>query len=207
MKKQTKMKSTISLMLGALLFSGIAITSTDAEARRGRKGHGGKMGGHGLMLSGGIPSGMKEKLQLTDVQIRRIDAIRMNFQNKRIDLKARLSRLRLKSQQLMQQDQPPQDKVLQMMRQRRHLRGLLAEERVKAQLKIRATLTPKQRQQLLQLKAKRGFGNKRFHNQRGWRHDKFSGSTSAPKGQQSKNVKRINPVKRYAAKSRFQSSL
>ena len=198
MKKQTKSSKrtmTISMMLGALVLAGIA---TDAEARRGGRGRKGRVGNCGGMLLRGDPA-LQSQLKLSNAQIRNIKAASTNFHDKRIDLKAKLAKQQLRYRQLMQQDQPPPKRVLKMMRTRRHLRGLLAEERVKAQLKTRAMLTPQQRQQLRETCRKRrfhrgNFGKDKKHNRRGWKNRKWSSSTSVKRAP----VKRIKraPAKR-----------
>lgn len=88
---------------------------------------------------------LKVRFGLSDDQVTKIETIRTNFLKKQITYRAEIQKIRLEQRQLMQSDLPAEAKVLQLMRKARAQRGKLAEERVKAHLKIMATLTKDQR--------------------------------------------------------------
>jgi Spy/CpxP family protein refolding chaperone len=153
----------------------LALLPETAEARRhghGRFGHRGHHK-HGHMRCMGMlfraPQMMlKQKLGLSDAQVKKIESIRMNFMQKRITLRANMQRQRLKMRALWQQDLPSQNAVLSGMRKLRSIRGTLMEERVKASLWMMGTLTKQQRQKLRQKCWKRhhhrwGKRGQRFH--------------------------------------------
>jgi Spy/CpxP family protein refolding chaperone len=164
------MKAKFSkVLLGAAAVATLSLAGGAAEARWGRGGGGPGFGGPGRcgkMLLHAPPEVLKARLSLNDAQLAKLQAVRVNVLTKQIKLKAELDQHRLVMQQLMQQDLPPQAKVLQQMRKARSLRGVLQEERVKAYLKALAVLTTQQRQ-LVRAQCPWGMGQ-RWGRGHGW---------------------------------------
>lgn len=144
-------KRTVALTLA----TGVMFTAGFAFARPGHGGCGKAYGMHRIpgvrcsrMLMHASPDRLKAKLGLTDQQLAKIEPVRTNFLRKRIRFKADLKQQRLDLRRLMWQEAPSEGKVLALMRKSRGVRGRLAEERVKAHLKVLSILTPDQRKKV-----------------------------------------------------------
>jgi Spy/CpxP family protein refolding chaperone len=113
---------------------------------------------------------IKGKLGLNDAQLARIEALRDNFLHKRIKLHAEAQQQGLKLRREMQRETPDQRKALQLMRKRRHARGVIAEERLKARLGMLRLLSKEQRAKLDEQCAKAGkrWGRRGRRGKRGW---------------------------------------
>lgn len=155
------------LMLPIGLLALLTIPSL-AEARgpwgpgggRGRGGPG-KMFRCGRALMHAHPDVLKAQLGLTGAQLKTLQAVRTNFFNKRVDLRAAMGKEQIKLRALWDADVPNEGQVLAHMRKVRGLRGKLHEERVKAQIKVLRTLTMQQRTKLRANCAKFGPGGGR----------------------------------------------
>jgi hypothetical protein len=88
---------------------------------------------------------LKARLGLDRVRLGKIEAIRSNLLDKTIKHRSKIQVLWIKKQSLMQQESPPEGKVLGVDRQIRGLWGKIREEQIKARLHIRRVLTPEQR--------------------------------------------------------------
>ena len=109
---------------------------------------------------------LKAELSLSDAQIKKIESRRDNFLNKRIDMRAKIDRLRIPLRKEIQQELPNEQRVLQLMRKTRGVHGRLQEERVKTLLGTARVLTPEQRSKLRKLCRQRA--GKGFEKGRGW---------------------------------------
>lgn len=118
---------------------------------RGMMGPG--MMGYGMIGAGGcgqallyapLPA-LTARLGLSPAQVEKIEAIRSNLLEKTAKHRSKIQVLWIKKQALMQQQSPPEAKVLQVERQIRGLWGKIREEHIKARLHIGQVLSAKQR--------------------------------------------------------------
>jgi len=92
---------------------------------------------------------LKLKLGLNDGQVAKLLPIRTAFQSKRITLTAQMQQIGLQLRTLFEAgDLPDTNKVIDLSRKLRNVRGNLEEERIKTQLKLLGTLTKEQRTKL-----------------------------------------------------------
>jgi Spy/CpxP family protein refolding chaperone len=113
-------------------------------------GMGGMGGGMGLGLCAGMlmrahPDVLKAKLSATDAQVKQIEAARVNFFSQRIKLQSQAQQLMLQGRSLLLADLPDLNKVLDLSRKMRGVRGQMMEERIKASFKMLQALTKEQR--------------------------------------------------------------
>ena len=99
----------------------------------------------GRALMHAHPDVLKAQTRTHWCQLKTIQAVRTNFFNKRVDLRAAMDKEQIKLRALWDADVPNEGQVLAHMRKVRGLRGKLHEERVKAQIKVLRTLTKQQR--------------------------------------------------------------
>jgi periplasmic protein CpxP/Spy len=94
------------------------------------------------------PELLKSQLGLKDDQVSRLVALRTNFLSKRITYHAEMEQLKLQLENLHQADLPDLNKVLDLQRKVRGIKGKLDEERIKAHIKSLEVMTKEQRTQL-----------------------------------------------------------
>jgi Spy/CpxP family protein refolding chaperone len=116
---------------------------TDLRSNCIAHGMGGAMCAGALMF--GPPDALKSGFGLTDSQIQKIESIRSDLETKMEKHRSKLQSLYLKKRTLMQEDMPPEEKVLELERDIASRRADVAEERIKAWLSIMGELTPQQR--------------------------------------------------------------
>jgi Spy/CpxP family protein refolding chaperone len=174
------MGGDIMRIAAALALSLIALAALPAHARFGgfgRMGMASGVGRCGRMLMRAHPDVLKSKLGLSDKQLQQIQPLRQQVASKSITLGAQMAQLGLQLRTAMEADLPDQNKVIDLSRKLRNVKGQLVEERIKAGLKLLQILTKEQRAQLrAQCAGGGGFGGGKWG--RGWRrggHGGFGG--------------------------------
>jgi Spy/CpxP family protein refolding chaperone len=141
-----KMIRSIALsFVSLLLVGGVALAQPGPGKGMGpgRGGHGDKLCGPALLHA--HPDVLKAKMGLNDAQIKKIQALRNNFASQRIKLQAQAQQLMLQMSTLLEADLPDQNKVIDLSRKIRGVRGQLVEEGIKTALKVGQILTKEQR--------------------------------------------------------------
>jgi len=173
-KTTTQLKPVIVLVVAAcLLTAGVAM----AKGQRGA--------GRGLCVDGpGDRAEMRiermtKNLDLSEDQVAVIMEIRESYQQKNLELKKELMRLRNERRGEMLEDNPSEKAVIDLTQQMGDLKTQLQVNRMKMRLEVGNQLTPEQRDKMLVMRAGSGKGGpgRGFAGPRGHRgHDGRGGS-------------------------------
>ena len=144
------MKTLVFLTLAAMMVLGAGTAL--AQGRGGGPGHGGRGGfcdgefgpAHRLEM-------LADHLELTEEQVKAIEGIRTQGQEKNMELRKELMRLRNELQGEMLKDDPSEKAALDLSGKIGALRSEMQANRLTNRLEVRKQLTPEQRDKMLML--------------------------------------------------------
>ena len=147
------MKTLVFLILAAMMVLGAGTAL--AQGRGGGQGHGGRGGsGDGEFGPAHRLEMLADHLELTAEQVEAIEGIRTQGQEKNMDLRKEMMRLRNELQGEMLKDDPSEKAALDLSGKIGALRSEMQANRLTNRLEVRKQLTPGQRDKMLMLQEK-----------------------------------------------------
>jgi Spy/CpxP family protein refolding chaperone len=144
------MKTLVFLTLAAMMVLGAGTAL--AQGRGGGQGHGGRGGfGDGEFGPAHRLEMLADHLELTEEQVVAIEGIRTQGQEKNMELRKELMRLRNELQGEMLKDDPSEKAALGLSGKIGALRSEMQANRLTNRLEVRKQLTPEQRDKMLML--------------------------------------------------------
>lgn len=144
------MKTLVFLTLAAMMLLGVGTAL--AQGRGGGPGHGGRGGfGDGEFGPAHRLEMLADHLELTEEQVVAIEGIRTQGQEKNMELRKEMMRLRNELQGEMLKDDPSEKAALDLSGKIGALRTQMQANRLANRLEVRKQLTPGQRDKMLML--------------------------------------------------------